>query len=413
MAKVLIVDDEAVYRRQIELGLLREGHQTSTASSGREGLDVGARFRPDVILTDWMLKDDIHGLHVVHVLRACFPEMRAILMTGFPSDHLRSEAAGVSSCGFLEKPFTLDRVLAAISSAMTSSGLVEPRRSLLAFLEVDAAGRILFANSGAQALLAETRTGVNAGHLADLFGTQVPNLDSAIDRWVVANPLGPALGRWYLRSQEPVDGGSRLVLLRHQGESRTGNLALIEMLLGFRDYEHARWPFDGRVLIVDSDGMNRRWFVSLLESVGAGCYAVESVGHALDLLRSDAGLEFVLLDLDGSEDEPARMVGSIRDVSGGVTIVASSVRDRSDECAALGIPHFIEKPWRIDDLINRLSGRLGNCAECGLPLPLRWPRDEDAANSWECAGCGAVYAAVFDHGAPAKVQLNAHRTARA
>ncbi|MBP7933748.1 MAG: response regulator [Phycisphaerae bacterium] len=407
MAKVLVVDDEAIFRRQVELGLRPDGHQIATAASGREAIDIGARFRPDVVLTDWMLRDDIHGLHVAHVLRAVFPEMQVILMTGFPSDHLRSEAAGVPTCGFLEKPFKLEKIQAAISAATTAAASAKPRRSLLAVLEVVVDGRILFANSGAQVLLAETQAGVAASHMTELFGAQIPNLDAAIDRWVVAHPIGTGPARWYLRSQEPVDGRSRLVLLRHQRESRTTSLALIEMLLGFRDYEHARWPFDGRVLIVDSDAMNRRWFISLLESVGAGCYAVESLEHALDLLRNDADLEFVLLDLDGSQADPAWMVASIREVASRVTIVASSLRNRMEECASLGIPHFIEKPWRIDDLINRLSGRIGNCAECGLPLPLRWPREGDVVGSWECAACGTIYSAVFDHGAASGMSLNA------
>lgn len=407
MAKVLIVDDEAVYRRQLEFGLVPDGHRIATAGSGREAIDVGARFRPDVLLTDWMLKDDIHGLHVVHVLRAVLPGLQAVLMTGFPSEHLRSEASGTSLCGFLEKPFTLERIRSVIPAAVAAAEAVEPRRSLLAVLEVAPDGRILYANSGARALLAETEAGVEVGHVTDLFGPQAPSFDAAIDRWVVAHPIGTDSGRWYLRSQEPGDGGSRLVLLRHQGEPRGGNIALIEMLLGFRDYEHARWPFEGRVLVLDSDGMNRRWFVSLLESVGAGCYAVESLEHALDLLRNDAGLEFIVLDLDGSDVDLGRMVASVRNLSNGVTIVASSVRNRSDECAAMGISYFIEKPWRIDDLINRLSGRIGNCAECGLPLPLRWPREGDTVGSWECAGCGAVYSAVFDHGAAANLLLNA------
>ena len=64
------------------------------------------------------------------------------------------------------------------------------------------------------------------------------------------------------------------------------------------------------------------------------------------------------------------------------------------------------KPWRVEDLINVLTGHIGNCIECGLPLPLRRPQPDDEAQSWVCAECGARYYAVRDEGFPVEIQRN-------
>ena len=69
MCKVLIVDDERDYRDQLSLCLSEDELEIRTAGSGREAIDLGACFRPDVLVADWMLKNHIHGLHVAEVLQ--------------------------------------------------------------------------------------------------------------------------------------------------------------------------------------------------------------------------------------------------------------------------------------------------------------------------------------------------------
>ena len=64
MPKVLIVDDERSYRDYLGRFLAREGHEVQLAATGREAIDGGCRFRPDVLVVDWMLKDHVHGLQV-------------------------------------------------------------------------------------------------------------------------------------------------------------------------------------------------------------------------------------------------------------------------------------------------------------------------------------------------------------
>lgn len=115
--RVLIVDDEPSYRDYLDRYLTREGYEVRTASSGQEALSLGREFRPQIILADWMLKDHMHGLEVAVSLREVSPEMRILLMTGFPSSEIRKEADRAQVFRFLEKPFGLEQVATAIREA--------------------------------------------------------------------------------------------------------------------------------------------------------------------------------------------------------------------------------------------------------------------------------------------------------
>ncbi|MCP4037393.1 MAG: response regulator [bacterium] len=115
--RVLIVDDEPSYRDYLERFLVREGYEVRTASTGEEALAIGREFCPSVILADWMLKDHVHGLQVAETLRDFRPDLQILLMTGFPSSEIRKEADRAQVFRFLEKPFGLDEVAAAIAAA--------------------------------------------------------------------------------------------------------------------------------------------------------------------------------------------------------------------------------------------------------------------------------------------------------
>ena len=115
--RVLVVDDEPSYRSYLARFLRREGYDVRTSSTAREALDVGREFRPRIVLADWMLKDHVHGLQVAEQLRELAPGLRILVMTGFPSPEIRKEVLRARVFRFLEKPFGLEEVSAAIRDA--------------------------------------------------------------------------------------------------------------------------------------------------------------------------------------------------------------------------------------------------------------------------------------------------------
>lgn len=355
MAKVLVVDDERDYREQLEMILSHAGHETRSAGSGREAIDIGARFRPDVLVADWMLKGTIHGLHVSAALRVVWAGLRTILITGFASSDLRAEAAKAGLYGFVEKPFELDDIVEAVGLAVEA-----PDRpvtiSPIGVLEVDAAGGIVYANRRARELFLDIEAGVDAASLAALFGDDaVPDLEAAIERWVVACPRARCRVNWHLRSQSPRGGGTRLVVLLLPEDPHHLSHQLIQMLLEIRDDRQHRWPFKDRVLAIDDDRLIRQLLRSMLEAAGAGGYVAETRAEALRLLETDRGIRYVVVDYEMPNVDLPELIKAMRAIRPDLEVVGSSAFERRAEFAAMGIHRFIFKPCRLGDLVAALA----------------------------------------------------------
>ncbi|MCX6858005.1 MAG: response regulator [Verrucomicrobia bacterium] len=55
--KILIIEDEAITRKNIALILRMEGYETFTAADGRQGISLALEQRPDLILCDITMPD--------------------------------------------------------------------------------------------------------------------------------------------------------------------------------------------------------------------------------------------------------------------------------------------------------------------------------------------------------------------
>ncbi len=119
--RILIVDDEPTYREYLDRYLTRAGLEVQTAETGAEAIRVSREFAPDILLADWMLRCEMHGIEVGEALRAQWPELRILLMTGFPTADLQTEATRVGIDGFLEKPFSLEDLSSAIEDALATA----------------------------------------------------------------------------------------------------------------------------------------------------------------------------------------------------------------------------------------------------------------------------------------------------
>jgi CheY-like chemotaxis protein len=112
--QILVVDDDALSRELFALLLTKEGYEVEAVDSGDAALRRLAgtvNYRPDVILTDIQMPG-IAGAALAQQIRAlCGPETALIAMSGsVPDEETRQRFDG-----FLEKPFTMEALAAAIS----------------------------------------------------------------------------------------------------------------------------------------------------------------------------------------------------------------------------------------------------------------------------------------------------------
>ncbi len=357
MRRVLIVDDDGDYLEQMvrALSLDKTGIKPSeilTAGNGREAIALGARNEPRVLIIDWMLRDQMHGLHVAAALRAVHPMMQTILITGFASRDLHVAAEHNDVFAFLEKPFDLKAFRDCVRSAANTPVSRSPIAAL-ALLEVDAEGAIRQANSRARELFHETRQGERVGHLRDLFEDEtLPDLDMAVDRWVSATPRTGKILTLNLRTQPPAADGTRLVVLQRSSDPQYLHQRLVDLLLGLETSRPMPWPHVGRVLVVDGDAVSRRMAVSMLEAAGAGCYAVATHAEALRLFDNDRDIQFVILDDNIPEADISSLVGQLKARRPGVLLIGNGDKDRRAVFEALGVERFLVKPWRGIEFVD-------------------------------------------------------------
>ncbi len=356
MARVLVLDDEPDYCRYVGLALQADGHELLSVSTAREAIDRGSRFLPQVLIADWMLKSQSHGINVAYALQVVEPDLRVVLITGFPSRDVQAEAARANVFRLVEKPFLLDDIRQALQGALAARRVRTPRWLQLAVVCVDDALQIRMANAKARELFSATRGEPDARRLEALLSGDVPRaVREAAERWIGVGLQSDEPSTCYIRSQTPRSDGTRLVVLRRSNEPYYAGLQAVETLLNVREPRPTRWPFEGRVLVIDADEAARGVLVAALEYAGAGCFGFESLEAGWPLFEADAGIRYVIWRLSQPESRMRTHIERMRSVRAGVTIIGASSDYRLDDLNAAGVDYCIMKPWLIDELIATLQ----------------------------------------------------------
>jgi CheY-like chemotaxis protein len=360
MTSILLVEDDEFNRTMISRALTRAGHEVTEATGGEAAISVGSRFRPTLLIADWMLQNPVHGLHVARALQLVDPGIRTILMTGYPSQDLFDACAECGAGELLTKPFRLAELQEAVERA-TRAYHPEPRAagaSAIGILEVDATGEIAFENAAASKILGRVRRSNDQRSLRDLLhGRDVLALRDATERWVELSPKHNQALRWAIRARSWPGLDRRLLVLCSASDHGSRSDPRVKMLLGIGLASVPRWPFEGRVLLIDADRSVRASSVKCLERAGCTCYAVESRGLALRLLDSDSGIHYVVLDCEMPDEEARRTIDRIRGLRPDIALVGSRGSGRGEEFAALPLDLFVPRPWRAEDLIETLQTR--------------------------------------------------------
>lgn len=355
--RVLVVDDEAGFREHLGAGLARQGHEVSVAENGRQAIDLGIRSRPDVLVTDWMLCNPIHGLHVAHALHAVHPNLPAILMTGFPSSDLRLEARNAGIFQFIEKPFDLKALVTAVERAASGGNPARPAAAI-GVLQVDARGAIHNPSARARDLLSGTRAGRDAARWQDLFA-QGPQharqlLEDCREGWLAVEPASSRSKRWCVRGRQSDD--MTLVVLLSEDQRALRQDPRVRLLLDFQEDSKLVWPSDDRVLVIDADPNIRALFVRQLERAGCVCYKADTEDLALRLFQSDRDIRVVVVDYDMKAVSLGELIAELRSTRAGVKVVGHSATPLHKlYFSALGVKRFLTKPWGVSDLIEILG----------------------------------------------------------
>lgn len=114
--KLLVIEDEPAILRFLRSSLENKGWQLLEAPTGRIGLDMAAKKKPDVILLDLGLPDQ-DGLQVLKTLRKWTSAPIIIVSArGQESDKISGLDAGADD--YLTKPFSIGELMARLRVAL-------------------------------------------------------------------------------------------------------------------------------------------------------------------------------------------------------------------------------------------------------------------------------------------------------
>ncbi len=177
-ASVLIVDDERGPRDSLRM-ILEPKHRVIQAASGAEALEC-LRREPIELMTLDLNMPGMHGQELMRTVQAEFPQIEIVIITGCGT--VESAAEGIRSgvCDYLQKPFDVVQVSAAVERALNRHGA---RTRLSGFLE--ALGDVVGRDRDALAIVKDVqRSARMRGRVSELFeksGQSPESNDSIFD----------------------------------------------------------------------------------------------------------------------------------------------------------------------------------------------------------------------------------------
>ncbi len=117
MAKILVVDDSSMSRRTLRKIIETAGHEVLEADEGIAALERFFLDKPDVVFLD-LTMTGMYGIDVLNKMREMDPLARVIVASADIQSSTRDlvEAGGASA--FINKPFTVDKVLNALNNVL-------------------------------------------------------------------------------------------------------------------------------------------------------------------------------------------------------------------------------------------------------------------------------------------------------
>ncbi len=122
MAKILVVEDNALNIKLFCDLLNAHGHETQPVTDSRDALEAARSFAPDLVITDIQLPH-LSGLELMALLRAeeQFRKVPIMAVTAYaaPGDDERIRAAGASA--YVSKPISVVRFAETVDQLLEAA----------------------------------------------------------------------------------------------------------------------------------------------------------------------------------------------------------------------------------------------------------------------------------------------------
>lgn len=184
-ATVLVIEDEALVAMHLESCLKEFGYLVYCASSGEEALELAARHRPQLALTDIRLAGAMDGIATAAQLRQL--GIPAVFLTAYADETTIERAKAAEPLGYLVKPFRERELRATLEVALRRCAIERRLRARQQWQQAmldtirepvimtDATGRVVWLNRAAETMTGRAPEDAQRLPLAELW----PDLEPA------------------------------------------------------------------------------------------------------------------------------------------------------------------------------------------------------------------------------------------
>jgi sigma-B regulation protein RsbU (phosphoserine phosphatase) len=385
--RVLVVEDNPVNAKVVERLLGQAGYALDVVTNADEAIEAFGRTRYDLVLMDLQLPG-MDGIEATRRLRAMEPPGTRVPIIANTAratgdDRARCLAAGMDA--FLAKPLDAERLLGSLEpflppEAVDHVATEEPAALVMTNPELAAVRTMaaddpgfeqelvsLFLETGAQDLdkasvaIDEARFEDARGALLELAGS--------------AESLGSVTLASASREASRVVGRASSLVVEREFEhvqSEFRRLALqLESIAPISDIAHASdgkggaagnlmTAWRGRVLVAEDDPVSRHLLQRYLERWGCQVLLAANGREALEILRLDPSIAFLVTDWMMPEMDGLELVRRARSLPRRdylFTIMLTARADRSDflEGMKAGADSFLAKPFDASELLAHLN----------------------------------------------------------
>ncbi len=128
-SRILVVDDEAIARENLEHILRKDGYDVATADSGISALKKLSNTEFDLVMTDLKMKQ-VDGMEVLARTKEQYPDTEVVMLTAYATVATAIEAMQKGAYHYIPKPYKIDEVRMIVRRALEKKRLKDELRDL-------------------------------------------------------------------------------------------------------------------------------------------------------------------------------------------------------------------------------------------------------------------------------------------
>jgi DNA-binding NtrC family response regulator len=117
VGNILVVDDEGTIRTLLKDILVREGHEVTVISGGKQAIDLMERRRFDLVVTDLKMPGS-DGVEVLLAAKEVDPQLPVLVITGYPTVESMARLVRMGASDYITKPFNIDLIKVTVAKLL-------------------------------------------------------------------------------------------------------------------------------------------------------------------------------------------------------------------------------------------------------------------------------------------------------